>query len=452
MSTNQEKVTLKPEMVFVILAGFFGLLFLLVTPPFEVPDEYQHFDDAYAVSMGRFFGYTFVMPRSIENLQELTLPQLFHPEVKVSYADLTKFFSTPLNPSDAVPSNYLAVAKDNPIPYLPVAVGILIAKFLNLDTLDFFYFGRVVALCVWIGVVYWGIKLLPEYKWAFLLIILTPMALFEAGSYSTDMVLDSVAFLWTCVCLSYSSPREQPFSTKARSLLILLAALISVTKPPYFFLLGLYFLIPRANFGSRRQYWKTTILLFGIGFLLLLFDYSYLKSNDFTMGNASVMGQIRFLLSSSPFTFLIVTLRAVKYYGAYYYWHGFIGLLGWLDTPLPDFVYTTYSAMLLFFCLIDQQKERVFRLQQKLVSLLCVGAVVFLIFLSLYLTWTPVGHKDVEGFQGRYLIPVLPALVPLFKNRFVSVSANWKGLLVTAYLIVVLSVTVRTLILRYYVA
>ena len=43
-----------PQKVFLFLGGFFGIIFLLITPPFQVPDEFQHFLQAYNLSEGRF--------------------------------------------------------------------------------------------------------------------------------------------------------------------------------------------------------------------------------------------------------------------------------------------------------------------------------------------------------------------------------------------------------------
>jgi len=45
---------LVPHKVFLFLGGVFGIIFLLVTPPFQVPDEYQHFLHAYHFSQGKW--------------------------------------------------------------------------------------------------------------------------------------------------------------------------------------------------------------------------------------------------------------------------------------------------------------------------------------------------------------------------------------------------------------
>jgi uncharacterized membrane protein len=452
MVTIKESDILKPETVFLILASIYGLLFLLITPPFQVPDEYQHFDYAYSVSTGKFFGYTSVIPRSINSLAEMTASLPSHPEAKISYLNIIKFINSPLNPKDNVPTNYQGAGKYNLVPYIPVAIGILIARSLNLNTLYFFYFGRIINLCVWILLVYHGIKFLPEFKWAFLLLILMPMSLFQAGSYSADVVTNSLAFLWICACIYYSSLKHQELSLKSRSFLIIIAALLSLTKPPYFFLLGLFFLIPRANFGSYRKYKRTVFLLCTISFLLLLFSFVYLIRNDMSIsaGNESInfMSQMRFLFAN-PLNFPIVVLRSIKFLKIPY-WYSSIGLLGWLDVVLPEYIYITYPIVVVFVCMIDHQKQGFFTLHQKLIFFLTAAAVLFTALLSVYLTWTPVGNKIIVGFQGRYLIPILPVLIPLFKNRFISISSKWKGILITVYLIIVLSITVKTLILRYY--
>src|SRR5438034_2263054 len=44
----------KPHFVFLVFAVAGGLLLLVLTPPFQVPDEPSHFYRAYAISEGHF--------------------------------------------------------------------------------------------------------------------------------------------------------------------------------------------------------------------------------------------------------------------------------------------------------------------------------------------------------------------------------------------------------------
>jgi uncharacterized membrane protein len=453
MESIKEKKLFKPETVFIILSSLFGLIILLVTPPFQVPDEYLHFDYSYAVSLGNFFGDTSVIPNSLQQLMDATNSLPSHPEVKISFDKLLQFIRIPLNPGETVPKIYSPEAKYDPVPYLPTALSIVIARVFNFNPLDLFYFGRIINLLFWILLGYNAIKLMPDFKWAFLLLILAPMSLFEAGSYSADVFLNSISFLWISLCFNYSSlQNEEVLDKRSRILLIIIASLLSLAKPPYIFLVGLYFWIPRSKFGNNPQYRKNTLQIIGISFFLFLFSLSYLR-HDLSVTNIdttySFMGQLRFLINS-PLKYPVIVLQSIKELFIPY-WYSSIGLLGWLDTLLPSYIYITYPMVVIFICIIDQQMQVLFSLKQKLITILVSTFVFLTITLSSYLTWTPVGKNIIEGLQGRYLIPVFPILILLFKNRYISVSKEWKNILVTVYLIIVLCITVRALILRYYI-
>lgn len=48
------KVQLKVEKVFIIIAIFFGIIYGIITPPFQSVDEANHFFRSYAISEGLF--------------------------------------------------------------------------------------------------------------------------------------------------------------------------------------------------------------------------------------------------------------------------------------------------------------------------------------------------------------------------------------------------------------
>jgi len=449
----QTKDLIKPETAFLILAIFFGLLFVFITPPFQVADETQHFSYAYAISIGKFDGYRSVIPHSINDLMTATNNLPFDTTARISFRKLSNFINVPINLTDLSPSFYQGVAKVNPVPYLPTVIGFEIEKLLNLNTLAFFFFGRIFQLCVWILISYLALRLLPEFKWVFLLFILSPMSLSIASSYSADAITNSISFLWFSLCLYCSSVKRNEISSKYKFLLILIAALLSLMKPPYCLLLGIFFMIPRQNFGSHQQYRRTAALLFSISFIIFLFSISYLK-NDVSNTNSKVavdfMSQVHYLLNN-PLEFPNIIVRSLRLFWKFYL-SSYIGRLGWLDTVLPKYIYFTYPFIILLVSLIDQKKQLFFAPWQKLISFLIAGAVFYAIFLSLYLTWTPVGYKTLEGMQGRYLIPIGPVLLPLSLNNIFPTSKSWKSILVVVYLFIVLSITIRTLILRYYIA
>jgi uncharacterized membrane protein len=48
---------------------------------------------------------------------------------------------------------------------------------------------------------------------------------------------------------------------------------------------------------------------------------------------------------------------------------------------------------------------------------LYAGITSGIIVTSQYLTWTPVGAPTITGLQGRYFIPLAPAVLSLLHNR-----------------------------------
>ncbi|NJO92119.1 MAG: DUF2142 domain-containing protein [Chloroflexia bacterium] len=62
---------ISPHAFFSFTAGFYGLLMILVTPPFQVADEFNHFYRSYQISTGQF------LPLSENNRLIAEVPKSF---------------------------------------------------------------------------------------------------------------------------------------------------------------------------------------------------------------------------------------------------------------------------------------------------------------------------------------------------------------------------------------
>lgn len=93
-----------PENIFLILALFFGILFVFLTPPIQVPDETYHYYKSYATSEfniwpiqnGNSYGYYF--PNSIIDFPNVNYPGI-SPDSFTSYESILSQINTPLNPN-----------------------------------------------------------------------------------------------------------------------------------------------------------------------------------------------------------------------------------------------------------------------------------------------------------------------------------------------------------------
>ena len=132
----------------------------------------------------------------------------------------------------------------------------------------------------------------------------------------------------------------------------------------------------------------------------------------FILGNVAGYGKILFN------TFFIVKRN--------FYFQRFVGVLGWLDNPIPSSLIKSFLCILLVNALLTGNRKFRLSLRDKMILLVTFIAGLLAVETAIYLTWTPVGGSIVEGVQGRYFIPLAPMLllgfcnneVPAFAGRF----------------------------------
>ena len=125
--------------------------------------------------------------------------------------------------------------------------------------------------------------------------------------------------------------------------------------------------------------------------------------------------------------------------------HQALGVLGWLDAPIPSSVAVFLGLMLVLVAFGEPG------LPATLVGFRWLGIGIFgvgtlTLLVMNYLWWTPPGASHVEGIQGRHLLPLIPFL-------FVSINPpTWiarplsrvRPVCVIAFLIMSVTTTVLT--------
>jgi uncharacterized membrane protein len=96
--------------------------------------------------------------------------------------------------------------------------------------------------------------------------------------------------------------------------------------------------------------------------------------------------------------------------------------LGWLDVMLPK---TTVRLALAALVVAFLFRAPIAGLQplSRLTTFFLLSGALIASYLLLYLQFTPVGNDVVVGFQGRYLIPLLPLMILIFP--VFSLSEKW---------------------------
>lgn len=449
-----------PEKAFLIIGLFFGIIFLLIVPPFQVPDEPAHFFRAYQISEGKLIAEKRenttggVIPKSLFDSMMIWDNLKFHPEIKTSKKQLFETFNISLEKREKQFASFPNTALYSPIPYFPQAVGIGIGRAFYLSPVILMYLGRLANLVTSVAITFFAIKIIPAFKWVFFLIALTPMATFQRASLSSDSFINSISILLIATIVSYAfdTSKKNVFTANV-VVLCLLSILLSLSKQAYFIIPFLCFLIPKYKIGNKTKYFiiclsliLTSVFAWISWSLVIKEIYVPLRIDFPTVGEQS-----HFILSH-PVKFALILLNDFNV-NIEAYLKQFIGVLGWLDTPLPSILYISYAPILLFIALIDNCTNVIIMLKDKLIILAVLLSSIFLIYLLTYLSWSSVvGQEVIEGIQGRYFIPLAPLLLLLFYNKKISLDIRSENLssVIVSYSLFALTISLSAIMNRYY--
>ncbi len=505
---ERPKIIRSPTTAFLTIALSYGLIFVLLTPPFQVPDEGAHFYRAYQVSEGQIIsqkrlgecaGYTNnftseicvggLLPTSLLTTVRSNKTIRFNPQNKQNPQDILDLLHLPLEPQNRTFLKFPGSALYSPVPYLPQALAIALGRLTQASPLALMYASRLFNLMAWLCLEYLAIRIAPAGKWLLFLICLTPMSLFQAASLSADAVTNGLAHLLIAVFLKSALEEDKPVGRWHVALIFSLSLLLALSKQLYLPFVGMLLWVPVKKFGNVKTYLLTFSALLLICLTAVLSWSSAVKHLYFFNPTGS---QISFILSH-PLNFASILLNTLSVRG-YDYLQEFIGKLGWLDTPLPPFLIWSYIAVLLIVALADLNSNVALtdgaksQLQTGATAQLETGATAqletgataqlqtvglkpnykqisgiqkavafsifalnsLLMFILMYLSWNPVGESVIEGIQGRYFIPLAPLFFLLFYNQRAHLNMTKLAPIIACYTLFSATLTVTVLLQRYY--
>jgi len=466
----------EPHKAFFLVGLIFGLLFVFVTPPFEVPDENAHFYYAYHISQGNLIASVrddgavgATLPTSLVQAVNTQIRMVaFRSEGKLSVRSILASLDDPLNPQDVVFVNFHYVAVYSAAPYIPQAFGILIARVLGQSPLVMLYMGRLANMLAALALTCLAVKTTPVAKWGFFLLSLAPMGVFERSSLSADSLTNALAILVIAIIARYAFDKDAALDRKGVVILCALSVALALSKLVYFILPALCILIPTVKYGSHKKRMLFCIGLIATGLIAAsawyVFSHNILTmpvSQGFAgkagpaqpLHNSSLTGQLGFVLSN-PLNYAAMFAGNLWKQGVSYL-RQYIGVLGWLDTPLPEWLFVSFGLMLLVVALIDGTRARnvAIGLVSKLALLAMFLGVLLLTWSAVYFT-VDVGASANSGIiQGRYLSPIMPLLALALATRRLRVDLSGRRLsiIVIVYVVIALTATLLVEINRYYV-
>ncbi len=441
---------IKPEKIFLIFAILFGTAFLVVTPPYQVPDENYHFFQAFTIS--EFYsnsndGVQYI-PEFYIKLDSAFKSIPFTLENKVYLKEIIELFKKGQDSNDLRVPFICPASHYSFMLYAPQVVGIWIGRLFSAPPIVVFYLGRIFAMIFWITVVYYSIKITPLPKWMFFLIVITPISLFQGVSMSADSVLNSISFILLAIILKYAfDENSKKLDFKALSIMIFLSLVITMSKPPYIILLLTYFFIPFNKFKTKSKYFLFFFVILFVNLLLIIVWNTFIKTpinSDLAPKNE----QFSFILNN-PFGYLKIFLNTIIIKSPALI-QQVVGKLGWLDVRIPDAIVMFYLIVMLYTGLYDKSEFIInIKKSQRYLIIIIFISIVSLIF-TLFFLITSKDSNIIEGLQGRYFIPFFPVFFLILYNRKFNCKENRIRLIVIFTSFITLISSVFSLIFRYY--
>ncbi|HZU89935.1 MAG TPA: DUF2142 domain-containing protein [Stellaceae bacterium] len=411
-------VQLKPALVY-LLVGLVGIISMVVlTPPFQVPDEPGHFYRAYQLSELQLRGSVRngkaggMLPSSLSELFKNFLSgditwYTWQPVVARPLRQTMLSLNRPLEPNTREFIDFTNVAFYSPMAYLPQAIAIAGGRWMGAGPLALLYLARLANALVAVALLTWAVRLMPIGREAVMLAALLPMVVFECASVSPDAGVIGTAFLFTAVALR---AQLRDGWTSGEVVVAAISGLVFCSeKPVYAPLLVLGF--PAVLTGVRikqKLIVQLVILVVALGATVFWIFFSLSKTVTLLSG-MNPTNQLVYIYKH-PFVYCKIFVYSLIHYSVFYY-KSLVGILGWMRVPLPKFAYILpLGALLLGFLAQHRDGARLPAYAVAWNALLLTGSI-FLIMTSQYLIFTHVGSQAILGAQGRYFIPLLPLFI-----------------------------------------
>ena len=339
---------------------FSGVLTSLITPVLNTPDEPVHLARTIHIVEGDL---------NLDNSKPLISEDFFdiYDQIKspLTKTNLFNEGQTDKKVDFGRTTDYRATNSYWFIGYIPQAIGFGIGKLLHLSVGISYYLGRIFNALAYAVLAYIAIRL----------------------SGNRDLIL-----------------------------YVIICCLLATMKLPYVLLIGLLLFIPKSKFNGRFFYGKVISAVLCVGAVTVFWFLlsQQVKLANFQLEGADLRGQLMNLIHH-PQDYLPVIFKEILLSVSHL---DQLFNFGWLDLSMNEVLIPIY----VFYTLIALANVGRFKIPliSKIGAVQVSLAIIGLISLTLYLTWTPVGSYSV-------LALMLQVIVSCSKNqlKFDFITDHW---------------------------
>lgn len=444
-------ISLKPELLFIMISLFFGTISAFAVPQLSVNDETAHFKRSYSVSTANIMGET------------CTYPQEIIDKIKDVRKDEFSFNISEENTKELVTQSCESASNYSPMMHLPQAIGIFIAKVIQDSPGLMVLLGRLANLLFYAGAMYLIIRFAVVGKWVFFVLGLLPLSIHTAASLSYDTFNIIAIFAFIALMLNLYI-QKRTATTKQILLLFLLSILLTTAKTSNLVLLPLVFILPLSLFKKHPTKYSDILnkLLVTFGIILASIICMFLWK---TISGVELTNDAPNRVSENPFYFLVILYNTyVNPFLGYndVVTRGIVGEFSSFKYHLPTFLVVTSYGLIAFALLTRDDDTK--RYATKKIGLLVLASVavfvtsILVITYGLYDLWATLPSRYgpdayfADGVQGRYFTPLLALLIPvgvwLMKYiRIVTMSTYiQKGIIIATSVLLLCFYSVQTIL------
>lgn len=421
------------------------LVLSILVPPFQSPDEISHFNRAYTISNGQILltnNGKGLLDEKLIHFESIFEVIPFHYENKNSLGleRSSKELNWTGNLKEVELSN---VAVYFPLSYVPQSAGVAIGRILDISIYDSYKLSKFITIFLCLLGIYFASRIYPISPLGYFVLSM-PMTIFQISSTSPDGVIFSLSAIIGAL-LAKALDKSKEFTFKELCIFSLLCFVICTNKINMFPILLFYFLILRVrniDFG-RSLFIFTLISIVSWN----LFSYSSFIGGEHFSARAEigVTDKLKFYIYNLGALFKVFFNTFSSLETNTNTLAQFVGVLGWLDAPLPSFNYVVLILIGLSILFLGVGKVNdVFNFT---INLLIFLAVILGTYFILLITWTPLNFEVIQGVQGRYFIPLALIFSYMFYPKGNLVNLSYRMSLIALILSTVF--TVYTITYRY---
>lgn len=415
------------------IALVMGIVFMMMLPAFQAPDEVVHAGTAYRLSNS-------IM--GVENVDDLNYLKMR--EADAAYPKLTRDVTREQREKvwDHLfeKTEHTKLVKVNfpslntlPVQYFVPALGISLGRMIGASGATVFFLGRLFNLLFFVCLITLAIKITPVGKNVMFMVALLPITIQQGMSFSYDVFLIVCAFLYIAEVFHWSesslSLKTWPEWGHALLLVCSFVCLMVIKQHAYtpMALLLLMILVSHGKVDPQKLLKLVVgLVILGVFLLCCIFVWCHFHPLEEPTNILSYNGKpsytIQYILNH-PGDSISVFGNTLIDKTAFYYMSGIGSQLGWLDVPTNLITTVVFLPLLLAAPNMDSdEKKKICTGKQKalylLISLGCFGFTVA----GMWTGWTPLENIAVEGVQGRYFLPFLPLLLMAFTTRKIKID------------------------------